>query len=90
MGKPQTALEIAAAVLENKNVYDVIRERSDQLVNLAIGMKSYADGTDKDGTMIRKCIGDAYLTIMGLLLWFEVEPDEVFRELIEKYRDVLM
>lgn len=89
MKTPKDALEIAAAVLESKNIYDIIKSRSDQLVNLAIGMKQYADGVDKDGTVIKENIGDAYLTIMGLLLWFEIEPEQIFNELIEKYKDVL-
>lgn len=89
MKKIKDSIELAAEVMASKNVYDVINEQSSQIATLAIGMKSYANGTDKDGTMIKGCIGDAYLAMMGLLLWFEVDPDELFKELIEKHKDVL-
>ena len=89
MKKPKDTFELAAAVLESKNVYDVINEQSNEIAKLAIGMKQYAAGVDKEGNIIKECIGDVYLAIMGLLLWFEVDPDETFRELVEKHKNVL-
>lgn len=89
MKKIKDTFELAAEVMASKNIYDVINEQSSRIATLAIGMKRYADGTDKDGTMIKGCIGDAYLAIMGLLLWFEIDPDKTFKELIEKHKDVL-
>lgn len=89
MKKPKDTFELAAAVLESENSYDVIDKQSNQLVNLAIGMKRYAIGQDKEGTMVKECIGEAYMIIMGLLLWFEVDPDKTFNELVEKHKNVL-
>lgn len=89
MKKPKDAFELAAAVLESKNSYDVIDEQSNHVVELGIGMKRYAIGKDKEGAMIKARIGDAYLAIVGLLLWFEIDPDETFKVLVEKHKDVL-
>ena len=89
MKRIKDTFELAAEVLESKNVYDVINEQSNQIATLAIAMKRYADGQDKEGTMVKECIGDAYLAIMGLLLWFEIDPNKTFKELIEKHKDIL-
>lgn len=89
MKKPENTLELAAAVLESKNIYDVMNEQKDQIAALAIAMVRYVAGVDKEGEMIKQHIGEAYMIIMGLLLWFEIDPDKTFEELIEKHKDVL-
>lgn len=89
MKKIKNALELAVEVLDSKNTYDVIYEQSDDLAKLAFAMKLYVAGDDKEGKGVKEALGDAYLAIMGMMLYFEIDPDETLKQLIEKHKDIL-
>ena len=89
MKKIKNALELAVEVLDSKNVYDVISEQSDDIVKLAFAMKQYVAGADKWGNEVKEALGDAYLAVMGMMLYFEIDPDETLKQLIEKHKDIL-
>lgn len=89
MKKIQSTLEIAIEVLNSKNVYDVITEQSDDLAKLAFAMKLFVAGDDKEGKGIKEAAGDAYLAVMSMMLYFEIDPDETYKQLIEKYKEIL-
>ena len=89
MKKPKDTLELAVEVLESKNTYDVIYEQSDDIVRLGFAMKLFVSGDDKNGDAVKKHLGDAYLAVMSMMLYFEVDPDKTFKELIEKHKNIL-
>ena len=89
MKKINNALELAVEVLDSKNTYDVIYEQSDDINRLAFAMKLFVSGDDKEGIGVKKHIGDAYLAVMGMMLFFEIDPDETLKQLIEKHKDIL-
>lgn len=89
MKKIQSALQIEVEILDSRNVYDVIFEQSEALADLAFAMKLYVAGNDKKGIGIKKAAGDAYLAVLGMMLYFEIDPDELLKQLIEKYKDIL-
>ena len=83
------ALQLEVEILDSKNTYDVIQEQSDDLAKLAFAMKLFVAGDDKDGEGIKEAAGDAYLAVMGMLLYFEIDPEELLKQLIEKHKDIL-
>lgn len=89
MKKIENALQIAVEVLDSRNTYDVISVMSDDLAKLAFAMKLFVAGDDKEGKGIKEAAGDAYLAIMAMMLYFEIDPDETFKQLIEKHKDIL-
>lgn len=89
MKKIKNALELAVEVLDSKNTFDVICEQSDDLTKLAFAMKLYVVGDDREGKGIKEAAGDAYLAVMGMILYFEIDPDELLKQLIEKHKDIL-
>lgn len=89
MKKIKNALELAVEVLDSKNTYDVIQEQSEHLNQLAFAMKLFVAGDDKEGKGIKETAGDAYLAVMGMMLYFEIDPDELLKQLIEKHKDIL-
>ena len=89
MKKIQNALQLEVELLDSRNTYDVIQEQSDDLTKLAFAMKLFVAGDDKEGNGIKEAVGDAYLAVMGMLLYFDMDPDELLQKLIEKHKDVL-
>lgn len=89
MKKIKNTLQLAVEVLDSKNTFDVISEQSDDLAKLAFAMKLYVAGDDKEGKGIKEAAGDAYLAVMGMMLYFEIDPDETLKQLIEKHKDIL-
>lgn len=89
MKKIKSTLELAVEVLDSKNTYDVISEQSDDLAKLAFAMKLFVAGDDKSGNGVKEALGDAYLAVMSMLLYFEIDPDETLKQLIEKHKDIL-
>lgn len=89
MKKIENALQLAVEVLDSKNTYDVIQEQSEDLNKLAFAMKLFVAGDDKEGKGVKEAAGDAYLAVMGMMLYFEIDPDETLKQLIEKHKDVL-
>lgn len=89
MKKIQNSLQIVAELFESRNPYDVINQQSDDLANLAFAMKMFAHGTDREGKGVKEAAGDAYLAVMGVMLFFEIDPDEILKKLIEKHKDIL-
>lgn len=89
MKKIQNALELAVEVLDSRNTYDVINEQADDVAKLAFTMKQYVSGEDKNGDGVKAAAGDAYLAVMGMMLYFEIDPDETLKQLIEKHKDIL-
>lgn len=89
MKKIKNALELAVEVLDSKNTFDVIDKQSDDIAKLAFAMKLFVAGDDKNGDGVKKDIGDAYLAVMGMMLYFEIDPDETLKQLIEKHKDIL-
>ena len=89
MKKIQNALQLEVEILDSRNTYDVIQEQSDDLNNLAFAMKLFVAGDDKEGDDIKEAVGDAYLAVMGMMLYFEIDPDELLKQLIEKHKDIL-
>lgn len=89
MKKIQNALQLEVEILDSRNTYDVIQQQSDDLAKLAFAMKLFVAGDDKDGTGVKEAVGDAYLAVMGMMLYFEIDPDELLQQLIEKHKDVL-
>jgi len=89
MKKIQNALELAVEVLDSKNTYDVISEQSEDIAKLAFAMKLFVAGDDKDGKGVKEALGDAYLAVMGMMLFFEIDPDETLKQLIEKHKNIL-
>lgn len=89
MKKIQNALQIEVELLDSRNTYDVIQQQSDDLAKLAFAMKLFVAGDDKEGKGVKEAAGDAYLAVMGMMLYFEIDPDELLQQLIEKHKDVL-
>ena len=89
MKKIQNALQIEVELLDSRNTYDVIQQQSDDLAKLAFAMKLFVAGDDKEGKGVKEAAGDAYLAVMGMMLYFEIDPDELLQKLIEKYKDIL-
>lgn len=89
MKKIQNALQIEVELLDSRNTYDVIQKQSDDLAKLAFAMKLFVAGDDKEGKGVKEAAGDAYLAVMGMMLFFEIDPDELLQKLIEKHKDVL-
>lgn len=89
MKKIQNALQIEVELLDSRNTYDVISEQSDDLAKLAFAMKLFVAGDDKEGKGVKEAAGDAYLAVMGMMLYFEIDPDELLQQLIEKHKNVL-
>lgn len=89
MKKIKNALELAVEVLDSKNTFDVISEQSDDLAKLGFAMKLFVAGDDKEGNGVKEALGDAYLAVMGMMLYFEIDPDETLKKLIEKHKDIL-
>ena len=89
MKKIQSALQIEVELLESRNTYDVIHQQSDDLNKLAFAMKLFVAGDDKEGDGIKEAVGEAYLAVMGMMLYFEIDPDELLKQLIEKHKDIL-
>lgn len=89
MKKIQNALQIEVELLDSRNTYDVINEQSDALNQLAFAMKLFVHGDDREGKGVKEAAGDAYLAVMGMMLYFEIDPDELLQQLIEKYKDIL-
>lgn len=89
MKKIENALQIEVELLDSRNTYDVIYEQADDLAKLAFAMKLFVAGDDKKGDGVKAAAGDAYLAIMGMMLYFEIDPDETLKQLIEKHKDIL-
>ena len=89
MKKIQNALQIEVEILDSCNTYDVIQGQSDDLAKLAFAMKLFVAGDDKEGNGIKETIGDAYLAVMGMMLYFEIDPDKLLKQLIEKHKNIL-
>lgn len=89
MKKIKSAVELEVELLDSRNTYDVIQIQSDDLAKLAFAMKLFVAGDDKEGNGIKEAVGDAYLAVMGMVLYFEIDPDELLKQLIEKYKDIL-
>ena len=89
MKKIQNALQIEVELLDSRNTYDVIQQQSDDLAKHAFAIKLFVAGEDKEGKGVKEAAGDAYLAVMGMMLYFEIDPDELLQQLIEKHKDVL-
>lgn len=89
MKKIENALQLEMELLNSKNTYDVINQQSDDLAQLAFAMKLFVHGDDREGKGVKEAAGDAYLAVMGMMLYFEIDPDELLKQLIEKHKDVL-
>lgn len=89
MKKIENALQIEVELLDSRNTYNVIYEQAEDLNKLAFAMKRFVAGDDKEGKGIKEAAGDAYLAIMGMMLYFEIDPDETLKQLIEKHKDIL-
>ena len=89
MKKIENALQIEVELLESRNTYDVIQQQSDDLAKLAFAMKLFVAGDDKEGKGVKEAAGDAYLAVMGMMIYFEIDPDELLKQLIEKHKDIL-
>lgn len=89
MKKIKSAVELEVELLDSRNTYDVIQEQSDELAKLAFAMKLFVAGDDKEGNGIKGAVGDAYLAVMGMMLYFDIDPDELLKQLIEKHKDIL-
>ena len=85
----KSALELEVEILDSRNTYDVIQQQSDDLAKLAFAMKLFVAGDDKEGNGIKETVGDAYLAIMGMLVYFLIDPEELLKQLIEKHKDIL-
>lgn len=89
MKKIKSALELEVELLDSCNTYDVIQGQSDDLAKLAFAMKLFVAGDDKEGNGIKEAVGDAYLAVMGMMIYFEIDPEELLKQLIEKHKDNL-
>jgi hypothetical protein len=89
MKRIQNALQLEVEILDSQNTYDVIQQQSDDLAKLAFAMKLFVAGDDKEGKGVKEAAGDAYLAVMGMMLYFEIDPDELLQQLIEKHKDIL-
>ena len=89
MKKIKTAVELEVELLDSRNTYDVIQQQSDDLAKLAFAMKLFVAGDDKEGKGVKEAVGDAYLAVMGMMLYFEIDPDELLKQLIEKHKNIL-
>ena len=89
MKKIENALQIEVELLESRNTYDVIQQQSDDLAKLAFAMKLFVAGDDKEGKGVKEAAGDAYLAVMGMMIYFEIDPDALLKQLIEKHKDIL-
>lgn len=89
MKKIKSAVELEVELLDSRNTYDVIQEQSDNLAKLAFAMKLFVAGDDKEGNGVKEAVGDAYLAVMGMMLYFDIDPDELLKQLIEKHKDIL-
>lgn len=89
MKKIKDSLQLEVELLNSRNTYDVISEQSDDLAKLAFAMKLFVAGDDKEGKCIKEAAGDAYLAVMGMMLYFDIDPEELLKQLIEKHKDIL-
>lgn len=89
MKKIKSAVELEVELLDSRNTYDVIQKQSDNLAKLAFAMKLFVAGDDKEGNGVKEAVGDAYLAVMGMMLYFDIDPDELLKQLIEKHKDIL-
>lgn len=89
MKKIKSAVELEVELLDSRNTYDVIQKQSDNLAKLAFAMKLFVAGDDKEGNGVKEAVGDAYLAVMGMMLYFDIDPNELLKQLIEKHKDIL-